>query len=146
MTAQENRVRRKRSMKALALISMCISSSIAFGTPAASAQATRPPPAAGGEDGRALFAKCSACHALTPGHNGRGPTLYHLFGRKAGSVPGYDYSPAMRRAGIVWREDSLARFIADPEHVVPGTTMRFSIRVSSQQTRALIDYLRAMTR
>src|SRR5689334_12562261 len=129
MTTQESRKGRKRRVIALALMSMCVSGGVAFGVPAARAQATSLHPDATGGDGRLLFAKCSACHALTPGHNGRGPTLYHLFGRKAGAVPGYDYSPAMKRAAIVWREDSLARFISDPERVVPGTTMRFSLGV-----------------
>lgn len=146
MTTLKSRVRRKRGVIALALMSMCVSGSIAFGIPAASAQATRSHPDAGGDDGKSLFTSCSACHAVTPGHNGRGPTLYHLFGRKAGAVPGYGYSLAMKRAGIVWREDSLTQFILDPERVVPGTSMRFSVRMNSQQTRALIDYIRAVTR
>jgi len=102
--------------------------------------------AAGGEDGKALFAKCAACHALTPGHNGRGPTLYHIFGRKAGAVPGYDYSFAMKRAEVVWRQNTLAQFITNPQRVVPGTTMKFSISENSQQIEALLDYLRTITR
>jgi len=108
--------------------------------------AAKDPAAAAQDDGKTLFAKCGACHALTPGRNGRGPTLYHLFGRKAGSVPGYGYSFAMKRSKVVWRESTLTRFIEDPQRVVPGTTMQFTVSANSQQMRALIDYLRTATR
>jgi cytochrome c len=99
-----------------------------------------------GVDGRSAFAQCGACHSLLPSHNERGPSLFHLFGRKAGTVPGYGYSLAMKRAGIVWRDDTLMRFLTDPRHAVPGTTMSLAGVKSPQQTKALIDYLRSATR
>jgi cytochrome c len=98
-------------------------------------------------DGKSLFARqCSACHSLTPSHNDRGPNLYHLFGRKSGTVPGYGYSLAMRKAGIVWRDNTLERFLADPRGIVPGTTMTFAGVMDQQQGKALSDYLHAATR
>jgi cytochrome c len=64
------------------------------------AVSTAEPPA---ERGARLFRKCGACHELTANGGGKaGPTLYGLFGRKAGDVPGYAYSPALRSSGIVW--------------------------------------------
>jgi cytochrome c len=97
-------------------------------------------------DGKSLFVQCSGCHSLSPSHNDRGPNLYHLLGRKAGTVPGYNYSLAMKKAAIVWRDATLARFLADPQHVVPGTTMIFAGVTNPQQTKALLDYLRTATR
>ena len=98
-------------------------------------------------EGRAVFSQCSACHALTPGHNGRGPTLYHLFGRRSGTVPGYDYSDAMKRSAIVWRDDTLERFIIDPQEVIPGSTMTYAISSADRtKTKELIDFLHTATR
>ena len=132
---------------ALGRVWMAILGGLVPGFPAAIAQNyAAQDPAASHDDGKLLFSKCSACHALTAGHNGRGPTLYHLFGRKAGAVPGYDYSLPMKKAAIVWREDTLTQFILNPERVVPGTTMRFAVSANSRQIMALIDYLRTATR
>jgi cytochrome c2 len=97
-------------------------------------------------DGKLLFAQCAACHSLTPSHNDRGPNLFHLLGRKSGTVPGYNYSRAMKNAQIVWRDNTLVRFLADPEAVVPGTTMTFAGVTDPQQAKALLDYLRVATR
>jgi cytochrome c2 len=98
--------------------------------------------------GRAIFlAQCSACHALTAEHNGRGPTLYHLFGRRSGTVPGYAYSRAMKSASIAWRDDTLARFITDPQRVVPGSTMTYALSSADRiNMKGLIDFLRNGTR
>jgi cytochrome c len=53
---------------------------------------------------------------------------------------------AMKNAAIVWRENTLTQFIMDPQRVVPGTSMTFSVSANSQQMRALIDYMRTVTR
>ena len=127
------------------LMTMCIGGSFAWAIRVASAQAPMQDPAARNE-GKLLFAQCGACHSLAPSRNGRGPTLYHLFGRKAGAVVGYGYSMAMKNAAIVWRENTLTQFIMDPQRVVPGTSMTFSVSANSQQMRALIDYMRTVTR
>ena len=105
-------------------------------------------PGATESQGRAIFlAQCSACHALTAEHNGRGPSLYHLFGRRSGTVPGYAYSRAMKSAGIAWRDDTLARFIADPQRVVPGSTMTYALSSADRiNMKGLIDFLREGTR
>ena len=147
MTAQRKPAWQKAKFVALAAMWMSIGGGFAPAIPAAIAQNyARQDPAAAQDDAKLLFSKCSACHALTPGRNGRGPTLYHLFGRKAGAVPGYDYSVAMKSASIVWRENTLAQFILNPQRVVPGTTMRFTVPANSLQMRALLDYLRTVTR
>ena len=142
-----NGARQQRGRVALLLMSMWITGGFASEIPAALAQTHQAKdPVAGHDDGNALFVACGACHAVAPGHNGRGPTLYHLFGRMAGTVPGYSYSFAMKKAGIVWREDTLANFILNPQRMVPGTKMNFPVSANSQQIRALIEYLRTATR
>jgi len=145
MTTHRSRARQRCRLIAAMLMTMCIGGSFAWGIRAASAQAPMQDPAARNE-GKLLFAQCGACHSLAPSRNGRGPTLYHLFGRKAGAVVGYGYSMAMKNAAIVWRENTLTQFITDPQRVVPGTSMTFSVSANSQQMRALIDYMRTVTR
>lgn len=97
--------------------------------------------------GQRLFRACAMCHTLTPdGGNRAGPTLWHLFGRKAGSVAGYHYSTALRESGIVWTEEAVARlFEIGPDTLTPGSKMPMQ-RIDDPQKRAdLIAYLRQAT-
>src|SRR6185312_8004016 len=68
--------------------------------------------------GRQTFRKCQACHSLTPGKNLVGPSLAGVLGRKAGSLPNYNYSTAMKNANIVWNDKTLDAYLADPQKVV----------------------------
>ena len=89
-----------------------------------------------GED---VYSRCLGCHALE--YNRTGPKHCGLLGRRAGSVPGYEYSPAMKKSQLVWDEKTLDRFLADPLKTVPGTTMTYA-GVSEPKDRAdLIAYL-----
>jgi cytochrome c len=73
-----------------------------------------------------IFEPCAHCHEIGPGaHTMTGPVLNGVVGRKAGTRTDYPYSEAMKKAGIVWTEANLKRFLASPESVVPGTRMRF---------------------
>ena len=88
-------------------------------------------------NGERQFArKCSICHTLVPdGANRAGPTLYGLFGRKAGTVPGYRYSPALSTAEIVWEAETINRlFDEGPDHYTPGSKMPMQ-RITGQQDR-----------
>ena len=76
-------------------------------------------------DGRAAFARCSGCHAVT-GRERLGPHLNGVIGRKAGSVPGFHYSAAMKRSGIVWNKTTLEEYLANPQKEVPGNRMPFA--------------------
>ena len=67
---------------------------------------------------------CRTCHSVKEGDNRLGPNLYKVFGRKAGSLPNYNYSIAMRSADFVWDKTKMESFIADPEAVVPGNKMK----------------------
>lgn len=98
--------------------------------------------------GRSLFRKCAACHALKPGPPMRaGPHLDGVVGRVIGSLPDYSYNASLRsagRAGGVWTEDRLSRFIQDPRAMFPDTKMNFAGIAQEQQRRDLIAYLRTI--
>src|SRR5689334_4835558 len=75
--------------------------------------------------GRLVFRKCQACHSIEPGKNMLGPSLSGVIGRKSGTESGYNYSPAMKSAGIVWGPQTLDQYLTDPAKVVPGNKMPF---------------------
>ena len=99
-------------------------------------------------NGERQFArKCSICHALTPdGKRRAGPTLNAIFGRPAGSLPGYLYSETLQNADFVWDADSInALFDLGPDHYIPGSKMPMQ-RITQAQDRAdLITFLRGAT-
>jgi cytochrome c len=70
-----------------------------------------------------------------------GPRHCGLFGRRAGSVPGFPYSAAMRESRIVWTRESLDRFIADPMGTVPGTLMGYDGVRDPVERAQLLAYL-----
>lgn len=99
------------------------------------------------EHGRALFAECSPCHALEAGKNEVGPHLNGLFGRKAASVEGFTYSPALRRSNMVWTAELLDAYLAEPQGgVFRGNRMPFSGMPSAQDRADLIGYLKEATK
>jgi cytochrome c len=91
--------------------------------------------------GEEIYSRCLACHAL--GYDRTGPRHCGLFGRKAGSVPGFAYSDAMKHSKIVWNAKTLDRFITDPMKAVPGTAMGYAGVKDPQERADLIAYLEA---
>jgi cytochrome c len=93
--------------------------------------------------GAQAYRICAACHSLQPGVHLSGPSLAGLWGKKAASIAGYRrYTEGLKKAGIVWDEDTLNAWLADPQAMVPGTTMMFR-GVEKDETRAnLISFLR----
>jgi cytochrome c len=85
---------------------------------------------------------CSGCHVLT-GQGFAGPPLAGVVGRKAASAPGYTYSEALTKSGIVWDDSSLLAFLTDPSKLVPGTTMYFNV-ASPQERDDVIAYLKSL--
>lgn len=91
--------------------------------------------------GRQVFRKCQACHSLEQGKNLIGPSLAGLMGRKAGSEAGYNYSPAMKQANIVWDAKTLDTYLADPQKTVPGNKMPFPGLKTDHDRADVIAYL-----
>lgn len=97
--------------------------------------------------GEQLFRICSACHTLTPddGHKA-GPTLHGLFGRTAGSHPGYRYSQTLEESDLVWTEDTVDRLFAiGPDHLLPGTKMPLQRMPNPKDRADLIAFLKRVT-
>lgn len=92
--------------------------------------------------GKALYGRCSGCHALT-GPSVAGPSLAGVVGRKAGTVTGFRYSKALKDSGVVWSEAKLDAFLAGPAKVVPGTTMYASVANPADRAN-LIAYLKTL--
>ena len=90
--------------------------------------------------GEAVYARCTACHALA--QNRVGPKHCGLFGRTSGSVPDFEYSAAMKRAHIVWNAQTLDRFLASPLKMVPGTAMTYDGVPDAADRANLIAFLR----
>ncbi|SLN30425.1 Cytochrome c2 precursor [Pseudoruegeria aquimaris] len=102
-------------------------------------------PAGMGNGERQFKRKCSICHTLTPdGQRRAGPSLHALFGRPAGSLPGYSYSETLQTADIIWNDETIdALFDLGPDHYIPGSKMPMQ-RITAQQDRDdLIAYLRS---
>jgi cytochrome c len=98
--------------------------------------------------GARVWRACAACHALTPeGGNMAGPHLHQLFGRRMGSVAGYEYSERLARGDIVWTRETVADlFTRGPDIVTPGTKMPVQRVDNDQDLRALLDFLEVVTR
>jgi len=95
--------------------------------------------------GEQVYDRCAACHAIE--QHRTGPAHCGLFGRKAGAAPGYaHYSEALKKSGIVWDDKSLARFLADPMTVVPGTSMTYLGVTDPREREALVAYMRQATK
>ncbi|NML94067.1 c-type cytochrome [Novosphingobium olei] len=108
---------------------------------AASAQAAGDP-----AKGKTVYARCAACHDLNTGATRLGPSMKGIIGRKAGSVAGYAYSPAMKGKGVTWNAQTLDAYLAAPAKYVPGNKMPFAGIPNPQDRADLIAYLAQATR
>ncbi len=101
----------------------------------------------GGDDavtaGERLYVLCIGCHA--PAWNRTGPRHCGLAGRRAGSLSDFDYTPAMKNAGIVWTRESLDEFLRAPLTMIPGTNMAFAGMPDAQERDRLITFLLNLT-
>lgn len=95
--------------------------------------------------GQLLFNNvCRTCHTLREGDNRLGPNLHNILGRKAGSLPSYGYSSAMKGADFVWDKEKLDSFIAKPDEVVPGNNMKpYGGLASAEDRTKLIAFLQS---
>ena len=92
--------------------------------------------------GAAVFNVCLACHTIGPGaQNKIGPELNGINGRKAGTVPNFEYSDANKNSGIVWNEETFEDYIKNPAAKVPDTKMTFTGVKNEQQVKDLWAYV-----
>ena len=100
---------------------------------------------ASAQEGERVFQRCYACHSLDPAERGpSGPTLRGIFGRRAGTLDGFDYSQSLRdagRNGLVWNAETLDRFLEDPEALVQGIRMGGVRLRDAAERRTLIRWL-----
>jgi cytochrome c len=92
--------------------------------------------------GEKAFVVCRACHQIGPtAKNGVGPVLNGVVGRKAGTYPGYAYSPANKNSDLTWDEATLTKYLDNPQAVVKGTKMVFAGVHDPQKVKDVIAFL-----
>jgi cytochrome c len=93
-------------------------------------------------DGKSLFEKrCSGCHSLD--RDKEGPRLAGVYGRAAGSVASFNYSDALKSSHIIWDADTLDKWLAGPDKVIPETDMAFHVESATERS-AIIAYLKEL--
>ena len=102
------------------------------------------------ESGERIFQRCFSCHSVDPAErNLSGPNLHGVFGRRAGTLEDFEYSPAMRGAGargLIWTPETLDRYLTEPEDFIPEGRMSGVRLRDPDQRRVLIEYLAQATR
>ncbi len=93
--------------------------------------------------GERVFRQCQACHVIDTEQNRVGPHLVGIFGREAGAVEGFKYSDAMANSGIVWDEETIAAYLANPRGYVSGNRMAFAGLRSEEQIADVIAYMKS---
>ena len=121
-------------VRPIALAALLVGASLALAAPAVAGDAAK---------GKSVFAaQCTMCHTATKGGPAiLGPNLYGVVGRKAGSVAGYNYSPAMKSAGFEWSDDKLQAYLPGPRAMVPGTKMTYGGLHDPTKLADLLAYL-----
>jgi cytochrome c len=100
-----------------------------------------------GDRGAEVYRACIACHTLTPDEGNRaGPTLHGIFGRRIATLPGYNFSDALKKLNIVWTPETVARlFEVGPMQYTPGTKMPEQKIGSAEDRTALVEFLKKAT-
>jgi len=95
--------------------------------------------------GQQVFAMhCAACHGRAGVAAGLAPSLIGLAGRRAGSVAGFPFSPALRNSGIVWSDDNLVKWIGNAQAMVPGTLMPHVSITDPAERLYVREYLKSL--
>ena len=91
--------------------------------------------------GKVVSAKCAICHTFEAGKNKIGPSLAGVLGRKAGALPDFSYSPAMKGSKLTWDAATLDHYLMNPRLLVPGTKMIFPGLPNPADRANMIAYL-----
>lgn len=130
--------------RACALVLAGAVAAFSFGAGPAQAEEAKAPDLARGAK---LFKKCVHCHTVNrEGRHRIGPNLHGLFGRRAGTIPGFDFSPAWRGANFVWTEKTLDTYLRNPRQTIPNNLMQFDGLNRPEDRAALIAYMKVITR
>ena len=96
-------------------------------------------------NGKTIFNRCMMCHSNTAGApNKIGPNLFGVVGRKAASMPGFNYSAALKSSGLTWTPENLTKWVMGPGKLVPGNRMTFAGLSSQSQADDLVAYLETL--
>jgi cytochrome c len=105
-------------------------------------------------NGAKIFEQCAACHSSQKGVNMFGPSLYGVVGRPAGSIAGYDYSPAMQEAakkGLTWSGENIVAYLVNPHKYLedfdqdPGVRNKMPFMLPDlQQRQDVVAYLQSL--
>jgi cytochrome c len=90
--------------------------------------------------GQTVFSRCAGCHSTAPGVNKIGPSLAGIVGSQSGAVPGFHFSTGMKNSRITWDDANLDKFLKNPNGVVHGTSMFFSVPNATDRQN-VISYL-----
>lgn len=121
-----------------AVIVLCLAGGA---SPTALAQFT--PPTSTKIDSATLFSRqCGTCHVVAAdGGPRQGPNLHGVFGRKAGSLPGFKYSPGYATSGIVWDDAALDAYLTNPQALIPGSVMGYR-QANADTRKTIVDWLK----
>jgi cytochrome c len=107
--------------------------------------AAEPAPQGNAATGAKLFLQCRACHTVAPGAaHTVGPNLAGVMGAKAATRPGYNYSPALKKANLTWDKATMDAWLTRPAKLVPGNKMAFAGMSNPQQRADMIAYLSSL--
>jgi len=123
-------MKRKIAFGAIIYLSCMAAAGLASATPPAN------PPA--------HFWHCARCHSTQEGETKIGPSLAGVFGRTSGSVPGYNYSAALKNSHIIWDAQTLDKLLQGPNGLVPGIKMSATVRDPNTRQR-VIAYLKTLS-
>ena len=101
-----------------------------------------PAAAADVQHGRQLFAACAFCHSEKP--NAVGPSLKSVVGRKSAALSDFLYSRSMRQANLVWNDDNLREYIADPQAKIKGNRMQYDGLRNATDVDDVVGYLKTL--
>ena len=94
------------------------------------------------EEGQKIFKRvCFTCHTADAGKNKIGPSLFGVVGRKAGSVPGFASSNAMKESGVTWDDQALDKYLTEPKTFIPGNRMPYAEVKKEDERKDVIAYL-----
>ena len=94
--------------------------------------------------GKTVYAKCMVCHDIKPGVNRLGPSMAGIYGRQVATVPGFNYSPAMKKLNIKWDDANLHQYLEKPMKFVPGNRMAFVGLAKPEDRDNVIAYLKTL--